>query len=52
MASVEIDILIEIAKQNKNHSTYEAYIHTDALIGKQHIVCKNLAILVDICRHS
>ena len=51
-ASVEIHILIEFVKQNDNYSIYEADICTDALIGLQDIVCKFIAILVDICGHS
>ena len=50
-ASVEIHILIEFVKQDDNYSIYEADICTDALIGLQDIVCKFIAILVDICGH-
>ena len=51
-ASVEICILIEFVKQSENYSIYEADICTDALKGTKDIVCKFIAILVDICRHS
>ena len=51
-ASCENHILIEFVKQNDNFSIYKDDICTDALIGLQDIVCKFIAILVDICGHS